>query len=417
MKRFLLFIFIAFTGLQLYSQPVAVPFRTGNKFGLSDEKGKLILAPRFDILEPEKDNETLYFKGYNFRDSGILSSVVFKNKIIISDKDYDDYYYNNGLFLAIKYLLDKKRYKPMADQLEKKYHLYDAAGKKVFEEDFRAIGIIDDLDPKGKSIDEVLMYTLNQQRRYSMLVYNKQLKKTTKTIFENVLDFNQVNPEEYNLMNQGVPALTYIYKTPLDGSRKITIALQNNQFKVTSDEAVTPDKKNGRESYGFDDVNVAVPEMEPERPAAPAEGIVLTVRKIEKKRDFYYLPKQIEELKITSVTRDKYSGYNIMAKNGKQGLFNAHQNKFIIPIQYDEIMPGEFPTMGGGYILRNGNKYGLLIFDLKDDMTIEPVFDKIPLLVDLNYFRERSPLIKLYDEKGKLFCYANQTGKLYYSAK
>lgn len=417
MKQLLLFLFVAFTGAQCYSQPVAVPFRTGNKFGLSDEKGKMILAPRFDILEPEKDNETRYFKGYNFRDSSILSSVIFKNKVIISDKDYDDYYYENGLFLAIKYLLDNKRYKPRQDQLEKKYHLYDAAGKKVFEEDFRAIGIINDLDPKGKSTDEVLMYTVNQQRRYSMLVYNKKLRKTTKTIFSNVLDFDHVNPEEYNSMSQGVSALTYIYKTPLDGSRKITIALQNSRYKVVTDEAVVPEKKSGRESYGYDETKVAVPEMEPAQPATPAEGIVLNVRKIEQKRDFYYLPKKIEELKITSETRDKNSTYNILAKNGKQGLFRSDINKFIIPMQYDELIVGEFPTLGGGYLLRNGNKYGLVIFDLKDEMTIEPVFDKIPLLVDLNYFKELSPLIKLYDEKGKLFCYANQFGKLYYSAK
>jgi hypothetical protein len=48
---------------------------------------------------------------------------------------------------------------------------------------------------------------------------------------------------------------------------------------------------------------------------------------------------------------------------------------------------------------------------------IETIFDKIALIEAFDYFGKNQPLIKLFDENNKFFCYADKTGKLYYSEK
>lgn len=85
-----------------------------------------------------------------------------------------------------------------------------------------------------------------------------------------------------------------------------------------------------------------------------------------------------------------------------------------MPIAYDEIIFAYFEGRNGGYVLRNGSQYGVFIYDYPNNKTVEPVFDKIPVLVDYNYFGEKKPLFKLYDASGKLFCYASENGTIFY---
>lgn len=103
-----------------------------------------------------------------------------------------------------------------------------------------------------------------------------------------------------------------------------------------------------------------------------------------------------------------------MSKDNKQGLYQVYSKSFVIPIAYDEIIFANFDGRNGGHILRNGSKYGVYIYDYPKSKTIEPIFDKMPLLVNYNYFGEKKPLFKLYDDTGKLFCYANENGTLFY---
>ena len=104
----------------------------------------------------------------------------------------------------------------------------------------------------------------------------------------------------------------------------------------------------------------------------------------------------------------------MVSKNNKQGLFTVYNKTYVIPVTYDEIIFADFEGRNGGYILRNEDKYGLFFYSHNDNRTIAPIFNKIPLLENFNYFGEKKPLIKLFDEDGKLFCYADETGKLFY---
>lgn len=110
-------------------------------------------------------------------------------------------------------------------------------------------------------------------------------------------------------------------------------------------------------------------------------------------------------------------GAHIVLSGGKKGMKIKTIDTFGVQPKYDDIFLGEFPGRNGGYILKTGDKYGLYIYRYPDNITIEPVFDKRPLLLALDYFGANAALIKLYDEKGDFFCYANGDGKLFYTAR
>jgi hypothetical protein len=62
-------IFVLLISLSSFSQNILIPYRNGDKFGLSDEKGKMVLQPSFDELEWIKDNYIQFTKAGNFVDT------------------------------------------------------------------------------------------------------------------------------------------------------------------------------------------------------------------------------------------------------------------------------------------------------------------------------------------------------------
>lgn len=414
MKQLIIIITLFFSGAELNAQVIGVPYRKGDKFGISNEAGKILISPQFDIIEPEKNNGNPYFETFIFRDSTLISGLIYNNKIILSNQKYQNYYLYDELFMALEYIPDRKKTFRPGDAVNEKCHVYTIEGKALFKEDFRRASTINNIKTKEKT-DEVVLETMDMNNKSSLFVYNKKLKKITQTIVNRTSYLDAIyNYDDYN-MDQ---SLIYVYEEAPGKGRKIKIELRKGRHEITESETadIKRHKQKEREGYGGNDMVISEPPMP--APPAPPNGaeMILDIRKAELKRNYYWIPRSFEEIRIYNIKMNKEERY-IVSKDGKKGLFNSYSNKFIIPVEYDEILDAEFTGRNGGHLLRNGNKYGMFIYDYPNNMTITPVYDYIPLLVDLNYFREKSPLIKLYDDKGKLFCYANQFGKLYYSAK
>lgn len=410
MKRTLLLLIILLSCVG-YSQETNVPYRVGNKFGLGNINGKLIIPAEFDILEPEDYNEYNYFIGYKLLDDGVLSTLIYKNKIIFKDKNYSKYYINNGLIMAIEYKQPVKTSYHSNDDYKETEHLYDLNGKKIFNNDFKSVSIIDDIADREK-IDEILIYTYDKNSLECLYLYNKKLKKITKTFIENAktIDVNFNYSDDYRDRS-----ITNIYVDKDGIGRKMIIEYKDKSIVIKSEEKINYRAEKERIDSGYD--RVPTVEMIGERPIIPQnsqeEKRILTVRKIEEKRGYYFLPKKIEELKIYTENLREDELF-IVSKDNKQGLYQVYSKSFVIPIAYDEIIFANFDGRNGGNILRNGSKYGVYIYDYPKSKTIEPIFDKMPLLVNYNYFGEKKPLFKLYDDTGKLFCYANENGTLFY---
>lgn len=394
-----------------YSQKTQVPYRIGDKFGLANVDGKMTISAEYDILKPEDYFDYSYFVGYKILTNEVLSTLIYNNKIIFKDKKYNSYYINNGLIKAIEYkLLGNPSYLNRNDHTEIE-HLYDLKGKPIFNGDFKSIAIIDDISETEK-IDDILIYTTNMNDIESLYLYNKKLKKITKTLIENAKPIN-VN---FNYSNDYRDrSITNIYLDKNGVGRKMIIELSGKTILIKSEEKIDfRTEKNRMESDYYDSPIVEMPGEKPVIPLnSEEEKRILTVRKVDLKRGFYYLSKKMEEIKIYTENLREDEQF-IVSKNNKQGLYQVYSKSYSVPVNYDEIIFAYFEGRNGGHILRNGDKYGVFIYDHPKNKTIEPIFDKMPLLEDFNYFGDKKPLFKLYDNDGKLFCYADEFGKLFY---
>lgn len=89
MKKIIPILFVIICS-NAYSQFNSVPYRVENLFGISDAKGKIIIKPQFDIIDVSS-YDVLYFTGFNLNGNQTTSSLIYNNKIILNNKDYNNY--------------------------------------------------------------------------------------------------------------------------------------------------------------------------------------------------------------------------------------------------------------------------------------------------------------------------------------
>lgn len=406
MKRIFLVLAIL-TTVTIYSQDFYIPYKVGDKFGVSDEKGNIRLKPRFDILE-YVHNKTDLLVGYNLVGNDVLSSIIYKDKIIIKDKKYKSYFWEYGLLRAIEYT--NPNYNPSFfrddDKIEELNMLYTLKGKQVFAEPLPYIHIFSEWREVGK-MEDLLIQTYDKNEKISLYLFNKKSGKITKTYFSEV---EQID------MDRDFGQSWITYKTKDGKGKKITLSQIDKTIKSEIEDYIIEKKSN---SYDRDFHNEPVPMMEVEFESTnivePANGAIIEViRKVQQKSDFYWKPKKVDEIKFSTHKLDKSNRY-VVKDNGKYG-YSYKENKkdtLLIPAKYDEILMG-----GSGFsstiILRNGNKFSLYFWKKP---IIEPFLDYLPLLERRNFVKEGFHLIRLYDKDNKFFCYANQDGKLFYSEK
>lgn len=408
-----LFLTLLIAGANTFCQPIYVPYRVGNKFGIADENGKVIIKPQFDFMKTAWGSNTS-FLGYTVTDSSVLSSLIYNNKIIISKQKHDYYYFYHGLFLAYEYKVLNKNADMNGDNIRQRNHLYNTDGLKVVNGNFKTINLFSELDRDGL-MNEVLLFTEDVNNKYSLHIYNRKLKKISRSYFTNSNYFDMDHHQSYNYWDTSV---SFTYRDATGKGRKIKLTKKGKAFAKVMDKAVHISDKEEPYDDRVDMADIAAdyPERYEPKPTISEDSIVLKARKVKIKSSYTYEPRQEEEIYFIQETFDINDKY-IAVVNGKVGLKNSQTDTFIIKPKYSEIMTAEIHQQHGGYIVRNGNKYGFYIYNYPNDTIIEPIFDKIALVENVNYFKKDGFLLKLYDQNGKLFCYANQNGKLFYREK
>lgn len=411
-KIIFFFLAIAFNA-NLFGQTISVPYRVGNKFGISDQNGKVLIPAQFDVVELESYKET-YFQGFTFQENIVLSSFIYKNKIVLSNQKYNNYYLSEDLIVATKYKSGRlSSYHSEGEDYYTEYeHLYTKEGKIIISEDVLNV-YVNNVDEE-KKLNQVLISTTDKNKKYSLFLYDKKLKKISQTFFEKS-DYLKVL---FNVENDyRDKSIVYIFKDARGNGKQIKIDVVKDAIKLisTEDFDLNLKKSNSREDYfGDGDLVMVEPGFEEKKQISPLA--ILDIKKIEIKRDFYYLPKKVEEIRSLSDKLSPEYCY-ILEKDGKKGMYFVQKNALLIPQDYDEIFKIDMPGHYGGFLLKKNNKYGYYISGMSDNYFIEPIFEKIPIIEAQNYFGKNQPLIKLFDENNKFFCYADKTGKLYYSEK
>jgi hypothetical protein len=411
-KIIFFFLAIAFN-VNLFGQTISVPYRVGNKFGISDQNDKILIPAQFDVVELKNYSED-YFQAFTFQENTILSSFIYKNKIVLSNQKYNNYYLSEDLIVATKYKSGRLSiYHSEGEDYYTEYeHLYTKGGKIIISEDVLNV-YVNNVDEE-KKLNQVLISTTDKNKKYSLFLYDKKLKKITQTFFEKS-DFLKV---KFNVEDDyRDKSIVYTFKDAAGNGKQIKIDVVKDAIKLisTEDFDLNLKKSNSRDDYfGDGDLVMVEPGFEEKKQISPLA--ILDIKKIEIKSDFYYLPKKVEEIRSLSDKLSPEYCY-ILEKDGKKGMYFVQKNALLIPQDYDEIFKIDMPGHYGGFLLKKNNKYGYYISGMSDNYFIEPIFEKIPIIEAQDYFGKNQPLIKLFDENNKFFCYADKTGKLYYSEK
>ncbi|RYZ48197.1 MAG: hypothetical protein EOP49_19235 [Sphingobacteriales bacterium] len=420
MKRLLILACTLLGFMTTYSQPPSVPFRIGNKFGIADMNGKMLVPAQFDIIDVETHKKN-FFVAFSFNGAQPLSSVIYNNKIIIRDKPYRDYTLTGNLITATSYGAPRRSKRRRSNEwgrqneFSKVEYLYGTDGKLLLTDAFGDVYVADNVNDAPIQ-EELLIIATDTNELHSLYVYHIKTKKITKTLFKGSEIMEMDFSPEYDRER---PWRSFIYK---DGNELKSIRLGAAGKKLTistPEKAIIPQKDPFAES-AMGGMGVEMPPdgiQPPPTPLKSMDGVLLKIAQIKIDRDFYYRPKKVE--RIVEVRYNDLSAQyaHIVVRNGKQGMRYGDKETFIIEPKYDEIYQAEFSGSASGYILRSGNLYGMYLYGRGDGTVIPPIFDKRPFVLDEDYFGERLCLIRLYDEQGNFFCYANSKGKVYYSSK
>jgi len=410
MKKIFKIIFL-FISINAFSQHNSVPFREGNLFGISDAKGKIILKPQFDIIEVSS-YDILYFTGFNLYGNTITSSLIYNNKIILSNKDYNSYNCENELFKATKYIVNPRVSNFSDNKVKNLVHLYDKTGKAIIAEDCNYIGILENSDDV-KISNEILVYYETTNQKSSLFLYNKKLNKITNYYFQDsyFLEIDNNSSNDYR-----DKSITFTYVDQNNKGKKLTVLQESKGVKKIK-EIDFEIKKNNEYKRDFYGNEIAIPEggFNEKKPIITStDSIIDVMGNVEIAREFYYNPKKIEKIKVVP-KKLSLDWSHIIKKNDKVGLRLTKDNKLIIPIAYDEILSTELGGLNSCYLIKRNNKYGAYIYayNEKERFEIAPVFKGKFLIEDLDYFGNKNPLLKIYDENGLFYCYAKKDGILF----
>src|SRR5690606_7238740 len=97
MHKLLTALFILLSGL-CWAQ-ITVPYRVGDKFGLSDENGKMLIPATYDVIDVHAPGE---FTARKRSANGFKTTYITDNKIRLSDTDYNYFNLDSSFITAVK---------------------------------------------------------------------------------------------------------------------------------------------------------------------------------------------------------------------------------------------------------------------------------------------------------------------------
>ena len=393
----LISIFLFLISIFGYSQNIFVPFKVGNLFGISDEKGNLKIAPTFDYINisSEQNNYFLVYKNGK-------SSCIYKDKVIIKDKNYFGYYPYNDLIVAVE--KSSKRTTSYYSHNNEQCHLYSNSGSLIFPDYYMFIRIFE--VSEQPITENVLIQLSDMNGKYSIVVYNKKQKKVIQTFLDVVPDLEF----SFDAISINQP-FTFDYLTNNNINRRITLQYNGKAFSVILDETL-PKKDSDFDNYFGSEVAVDMGEDYITKKKNEIQTSKIEVKSIEKvygayrKKEF----KWVSKWKLPSET-------SLVFESNKYGIKKYNTNEFLIPIEYDAIYSCDFFGHNyHGYILKKETKYGLYITGFKvkgNGFFIPNIFDNIPLVDQFDYVKKGFHIIGLYDAQGQFLHYANNQGFIY----
>lgn len=164
-KTKLLSIFFIFHFLSVFSQEIAIPYRDGNKWGICNPEGKIIIAPKYDKVEFPNS----YENSHDFMITKVndLEGLIIDGKEILKPK-YTSIYNDEGFFHISSTENGSQRDIVLSD------------GKSIFEKPFAKILYQTTIDKNQK-----LFHVLNANLTESVFIYDMNSLKKVQVLYDN----------------------------------------------------------------------------------------------------------------------------------------------------------------------------------------------------------------------------------------
>lgn len=215
MRSLYTFFLLCLITCSCFAQKALVPYRTGKLFGLSDEKGKIVLAPAYDNLywmegawfkasrkvELKDTLETAPGKFHVRNNIVKLTSLLHNNKAVLEDEPFDGYEIIAGKCIAAKFEgrgtdLTKEHFKKYGNT-RKFYSLFNLQGKNLYPGNFKGIRKIDTAGVSTRHKHEgryILFWVVGFTNKQSLLVFDADEQEISDWL---VKDANKIEPDRY----------------------------------------------------------------------------------------------------------------------------------------------------------------------------------------------------------------------------
>ena len=171
-----IFAFLLFlTATIVFSQEMLLPFRVGDKFGLSDINGKMKLDAKYDWLGVEKGN-IFTFSADN------TSGVISGTREIISLPDNYSFSIVKDKFI----IASMKKNEPGSRNKQETKLLYNFKGQSLINEPMVYLKVAESFGGNSEDKNNIFLFRgLNPEKQETLYVYDADKQKITDKLLEN----------------------------------------------------------------------------------------------------------------------------------------------------------------------------------------------------------------------------------------
>lgn len=377
------------------AQNFYVPYRVGNKFGLADNRQKMIIPPAFDIVRP-LDHTGLHFVAYKLFKDSFSSALMVNGKALLQDQHYK-YYSIEGAFITASVHFHRGRYDMGSPIVDERYALFYKNGERVFRDDLSYVNVLTHNIPKD--MNDVLVSITDTQKRSSLFIFDKHAPKNKKAIYTDATLLDTDHEEMY-----ATRQLVHWYRKNDGKVFKVVISFADKNIRIISNEGSDPPQQADYDNYGYGGPGAPPRGEDGERLQRTKEESIAHVNTVSTKiydrpvvDKIYSFKKEIEN-----------SILKVVVNSDKQGLMHPRKDSLVVPAVYDEIIQ---LSDYRGFALKQQNKFGLYY----NDTIIAPIFGHIAIPSFKDYGEKDNILLQLFDEKNMFLCYANSSGEVFYN--
>lgn len=245
-----LFICLLTVGFAI-SQETFVPFRVGDKFGLSTIEGKMVMPAKYDRILMGRNFQLPY---YGFK-IGKSEGVILNKKEIINDSNYFDF----GIFERKFIIGEFNRGRGL-----KGNSLFSIDGKNVYPENFNYVRALDSMgiskkDPRRAKY--ALFYCDLMNNKKGLFAFDIDKQEITKWLLKDYVKIKiDKTPytyfEDYNNTASSKSIKLYVraYKDEYSKEESLYFDLDNNEVVLKPTQ--NPSSTNNKKGYSGDGVGV-----------------------------------------------------------------------------------------------------------------------------------------------------------------